>query len=206
LSCENGSIPRERGLMLAIDSVVPQWRTLRIHESSPCDRGVSLLLRRECPAYIASHYFLNVPLGASHQGARCEDLERQTFPDQSFDLVVTQDVMEHVFEPQAAYREVWRTLRPGGYYIHTTPIYETVVHSVRRASRRPDGSVRYHRRREYHGNPIDPFGSLVTWDYGYDLPELISKWATFDVEVRRFNDRQHGVVGWSTEVIICRKT
>jgi SAM-dependent methyltransferase len=191
--------------MLTIDNLAPEWRTLRIHESSPGHRGVSRVLQRNCPSYVATQFFPNVPLGSEHSGFRCEDLERQTFADESFDLVVTQDVMEHVFEPEAAYREVWRTLRPGGLYLHTTPIYKERVTSVRRAARLADGSISYLAKPEYHGNPIDAQGSLVTWHFGYDLPDLIARWTPFDVEARRFNDRRHGVVAEFTEVIACKK-
>lgn len=55
-------------------------------------------------------------------GVRREDLENQSFEDESFDLHVTQDVFEHLFNPAAAFREIARTLRPGGAHIFTTPI------------------------------------------------------------------------------------
>ncbi|WP_262296545.1 hypothetical protein [Microvirga sesbaniae] len=62
---------------------------------------------------------------------------------------------------------------------------------------------------EYHGNPADPSdpegGSLVTYRYGYDVADLIAEWAPFDVEIRRFNDRTHGIIAEFTEVIVCRK-
>jgi hypothetical protein len=114
-------------------------------------------------------------------------------------------VMEHVFEPEAVYCEIWRTLRPSGLYLHTTSIYKERVKSARRAVRLGDGSISYLAKPEYHGNPIDAQGSLVTWHYGYDLPDLIARWTPFDVEVRRFNDRRHGIVAEFTEVIICKK-
>jgi SAM-dependent methyltransferase len=205
LSCEGGSIPRERALMLTMKSVVPNWHKLDIHESSPCPRGVSLRLQRECAGHVATQFFPGVPRGTSRSGVRCEDLERQTFEDACFDLVVTQDVMEHLFDPAAAYREIWRTLRPGGFHIHTTPIFKDKVSTVRRAERLDDGSIRHLLPAQYHANPIDDNGSLVTFEYGYDLPDLIAKWTTFDVEVRRFNDRRHGIVAEFTEVIVCTK-
>jgi 2-polyprenyl-3-methyl-5-hydroxy-6-metoxy-1,4-benzoquinol methylase len=37
--------------------------------------------------------------------------------------VITQDVMEHVFDPHHAFKEIARTLKPGGLHIFTTPIY-----------------------------------------------------------------------------------
>jgi hypothetical protein len=203
LSCR--SIPRERALMLTLEQLAPDWRELRIHESSPINRGVSPLLQRCCPGYVASQLFNGVPRGTLAGGIRCEDLERQTFPDGSFDLVITQDVTEHVFEPAAVYREIWRTLRPNGLYLHTVPIYKQRMSSAKRATRRNDGSIKHLARPEYHGNPVDERGSLVTWHYGYDLHELIALWAPFAVEIRRFRDRWHGIVAEFTEVVVCRK-
>ena len=46
-------------------------------------------------------------------------MERQSFDDASFDCVISLDVMEHVCDPAAAYREIFRTLRTGGLCIHT---------------------------------------------------------------------------------------
>ncbi|EJK80298.1 hypothetical protein PMI03_04868 [Rhizobium sp. AP16] len=58
---------------------------------------------------------------------------------------------------------------------------------------------------EYHGNPIDGKGALVTWDYGYDMHQLITYWTSFSVEITRFSDRHQGILGEYTEVILCRK-
>jgi SAM-dependent methyltransferase len=191
--------------MLVLDRLRPSWRSLRIHESSPAARGVSVLLLRDCPKYIPTQFFPNVAKGQRHGGIRCEDLEAQTFADESFDLVVTQDVMEHVFRPDQAHREIYRTLRPGGLHIHTVPIYSELEHTERCAVLADDGSVVHLSTPEYHGNPIDASGALVTHRYGRDLPDLICKWAKFSVEVVRFNDRYHGIVGAFTEVVVCTR-
>ena len=45
----------------------------------------------------------------------------------------------------------------------------------------------------------------MTFHYGYDLIELISEWTPFDVEIRRFSDRTHGIVAEYTDVIICMR-
>jgi SAM-dependent methyltransferase len=163
------------------------------------------VLQRECKGYIPTYFFPGVALGSLHNGCRCEDIERQTFQDENFDIVITQDVMEHIFNPESAYKEIWRTLRPGGLHIHTTPINKGMIESKRCAERLADGSIRHIEEPSYHGNPIDEAGSLVTWLWGYDLPDLIVKWAPFDVEVRRFNDASKGIVAEYSEVIICRK-
>ena len=204
-SCPGGSIPRERALMQTIRQLIPDWRERHIHESSPSSRGTSRVLARDCAGYLPTQYFPNVPPGEKKGGVRCEDLERQTFADESFDLVVTQDVMEHVFHPEKAHREIWRTLKPGGMHIHTTPIFKHRVTTERRAWLSPDGTISHLGEPEFHGNPVDPEGSLVTFHYGYDIADLIAEWAPFDVEIRRFNQRSTGIVAEFSEVIICRK-
>lgn len=205
LSCPGGSVPRERAVMQVIRELAPEWKARTIHESSPGRRGTSVILARECAGYLATQFFADTPPGTYRDGVRCEDLERQTFGDESFDLVITQDVMEHIFHPDRAYREIWRTLKPGGLYIHTTPIYKDQVTTERRASIGTDGKVIHLAEPEYHGNPIDLKGSLVTFHYGYDLADLIAEWTPFDVEIRRFHQRRSGIVAEFSEVIICRK-
>jgi SAM-dependent methyltransferase len=46
-----------------------------------------------------------------------------TFPDNSFDTVVSTEVLEHVPDPQRAFREMYRVVKPGGYVIVSTPCY-----------------------------------------------------------------------------------
>lgn len=200
-----GSIPRERALALVLGRRFPNWRDLAIHESSPHPRGASLKLKRECRSYVASHYFPSKPLGMVVDGFRNENLEVQTFLDESFDLVVTLDVMEHVNQPGDVLREVERTLKPGGAYIFTSPTYKDRVTSERRALYNTDGSILHHAEPEYHGNPISDAGSLVTFHYGYDFAERVFDWSGLDVEVVRFHDHSHGLIGEFTEVYVATK-
>jgi len=52
--------------MLAPQTFYPNWRDLRIHESSPAERGVSLKVRNECPNYLETQYRPDVPEGRPH--------------------------------------------------------------------------------------------------------------------------------------------
>jgi SAM-dependent methyltransferase len=47
--------------------------------------------------------------------------ERFPFPDNSFDTCVSNYVCEHLKNPEAHLREVWRVLRSGGTYVFRTP-------------------------------------------------------------------------------------
>ena len=63
----------------------PGWRELAIHESSPSPRGISALLAREARNYTPTQYFPDQPPGAIVRGIRNEDLEAQSFGDETFD-------------------------------------------------------------------------------------------------------------------------
>ena len=118
LQCPNcGSVVRERAVALILREIMPDWRNRAIHESSPMPRGLSARMLGEAPGYVASHYFPSERPGCIVNGFRNENLERQTFEANSFDLVLSLDVMEHVFDPAKVYVEIRRTLKPGGYYL-----------------------------------------------------------------------------------------
>ncbi len=205
--CPSGSVPRERALALILNEQRPDWRELSIHESSPSPRGISAVMRRQCANYMASQYFPDRPFGSMIRGVRNENLEAQTFANESFDIVVSLDVMEHVYLPDKVFSEVHRTLKPGGVYLCTFPVRKNqVVGWQRRFLLNEDGSRTDIEEPEIHGNPISKEGSIVTIDYGYDLHQAIAEWAPFDVRVYRFADRHHGILGEYTEVVMCKKS
>ncbi len=201
------SVPRERALMRVIDLYMPDYKRKTIHESSPGGRGVSVKLGRKCRGYSYSHYFPDVPLGSMHpqRNERCESLEALTFPDNSFDLFITQDVMEHIFKPGVAFREISRVLKPGGMHILTVPLVNKCKTSVRRANRDADGSIVHLTEPAYHGNPIDEKGSLVTMDWGYDIVPFIRKQCGMSVHMITIDEVERGIQAEFIEVLVCTK-
>ncbi len=139
--------------------------------------------------------------GPAQRGSGTADLL-----DESVDVWLHLDVLEHLFNPFQAMREIYRTLVPGGVCLFTAPTYPDRARSEQVAFLEPDGSTRIVGQAEYHGNPQHPEqGSLVTWRYGYDLPLLLQRETRFDVEVRRWQSKAIAVMGPMTEVYICRK-
>ncbi len=207
LTCDGGSVPRERAVALLLNETRPNWRELAIHESAPVERALYRKLKRECPRYVASHLFANEPRGITVHGYRNEDIEAQTFADAEFDIVLHIDVFEHIFDPAAAIQEIWRTLKQGGVMIAAFPMIPQMKDAVRRrANKRHDGEIEHLLGQPiFHGNPIDEAGSLVTMDYGYGLHQQIAEWAPFDVRIARYCNQSAGILGDFTDVTVAVK-
>jgi len=205
--CQNcGCLPRERALMYCIEKFFKGWENYAIHESSPVNRGASKRLKREARDYKASQFFLNYPLGAMHpSGFMNQDLENQSYEDGAFDLVVTQDVMEHIFDPAKAFQEIARTLKHGGAHIFTVPMVNKEKPTEIWAAKNEDGTINYLREPEYHGNPVDDQGSLVTRHWGYDITDFIFKSSGLQTTIVYIDNIDLGIRAEFIEVLISRK-
>jgi SAM-dependent methyltransferase len=51
---------------------------------------------------------------------------RLPFRDGSFDVIVALDILEHVRDDEAALREFYRVLKPGGRVVATVPAYQSL--------------------------------------------------------------------------------
>lgn len=203
--CTNcGSIPRERALMDVIESFFPNWRNLVIHESSPAKRGASERLAKNCKGYLSSQFFPDAPTGSLVDGVRCENLELMTFADESIDLHITQDVMEHVFHPSLVWQEIARTLKPGGAHIFTTPLVNKLNPSQLRA-KLEGGQVVNVLSPVYHGNPISKDGALVTVDWGFDICKHIFDSSGLFTQIITIDDISKGIRAEYIEVLVTQK-
>jgi SAM-dependent methyltransferase len=192
------SIPRQRHIQAVLDTYFPEWERKIIHESSPSNDFIS----RYCEHYTSSHYLPDVSPGAFKDGIRSENIESLTFEDGSIDLFITQDVLEHVFNPDTAVREINRVLRRGGVHLFTTPKYRDVAKTCRRAQLGPDGSIVHIADPDYHGNPVGDGRSLVTFNFGSDFEELLSEWTGRPVQVFHTKDRRKGLDAEFNEVFV----
>ena len=56
------------------------------------------------------------------------DIQALPYENDSFDIVVSDQVLEHVFDPVQAVNESLRVVRPGGVVIHTTCFMNPIHH------------------------------------------------------------------------------
>jgi methionine biosynthesis protein MetW len=81
-------------------------------------------LNENAGSYIGVDISSNALTDARKRGlntVQISDAGQLPFPDNSFDLVVCTEVLEHLFEPLEAAREIRRVLRPGGFLVATVP-------------------------------------------------------------------------------------
>lgn len=196
------SIPRQRAIIHVLDTHFPQWRGYRIHESSPGGAS-SEKLAKDCRGYLPTHYYTDALPGTITKGFRCEDLENQTFPDNTFDLVITQDVLEHLFDPAKALEEIARTIKPGGAHVFTVPWYSWKA--TERRAKKTNGEICHFLEPEYHGNPIDLDGSLVVTEWGRELYNFIFENSGMTTTAIDEMNPRLGIEGEFREVFISRK-
>ena len=121
--------------------------------------------------YMRTYYSKKNILGSVRaDGVYCQDITQLTLQENSVDLMISSDVLEHVSDLHLAFKETSRVLRPGGIHYFTVPL---------RANTKPraeiiDGSLKYYAAPEYHSDPLDPAGILVYWDIGLDAPHYFS--------------------------------
>jgi SAM-dependent methyltransferase len=146
-------------------------------------------------------------------GHRSENLEKLTFDDASFDLFLTSDVLEHVFNPMAVFQEISRVLKPGGAHVFVVPL-DNGPTSTERCAEVRDGqlvhlTVRPHPMLAsppiYHGDPINATGALQTFRWGYDICDWIYRASGMSSVILDVQIPQIGIVGELAEAVVSFK-
>jgi SAM-dependent methyltransferase len=123
---------------------------------------------RRARNFTGTEFIDDTPPGQRVDGVRHEDIQSSSFADANLDLVITEDVLEHVPAPDAAFAEIRRVLKPGGFHIGTIPVNWGRSVSVARATL-VDGKLRHILAPEFHVDPRRPDGVLAFTDFGQDI-------------------------------------
>lgn len=155
-----------------------------------------------------SQYKPNKPMGkVLAKGITNQNLECLTFDDESLDIVITSDVMEHVRLDDRAHKEIYRVLKRGGIYIFTVPHNRSWDETLIRVqiTDPDDPSKDVHLLEpEYHGDTnSDEGGRVLAYrTYGKDMEEQLERLG-FEVEYSREERAAWGIL--NTELYYCRK-
>lgn len=125
---------------------------------------------------------------------RHEDALSLSFDDESLDIIISQDVLEHVPDYYLAMFESFRVLKKGGHMLFSIPFYiqqDVIIDRIKWEN----GVMTPILPPQYHGNPVDKNGSLVTYDYGWDLFKIIKDVGFSDVCLYSYWNFENGYIG-----------
>jgi hypothetical protein len=186
-------------------AVILEWQALAERDPTFRDSNLRIFcpeavtsfaaaLRARHPIFIGTEYAPSEEEARRIAPYRHEDLLELSFPEASFDLAITNDVLEHVADLDRALAELHRVLAPGGALITTVPFRCDDAEGQRRALLR-GGELVFLRAPEYHGNPISEKGSLVFEIPGWDLLDRARAAGFVDVAMHFRASATHGVLG-----------
>ncbi len=148
-----------------------EFQNLKIYE--PGLIGPFRNFFQKMPGYHSSYFWEDLKPGQFREGVQCQDLMNITFEDNSFDLVLSSDIFEHVRRPFVGLKEVNRVLKPGGYHIFSIPSeYPMPAKTVFRVDTSGPENV-FVLPKRYNSAPGGG-KSLVYTDFGADMVEIMS--------------------------------
>ncbi len=117
-ACPNcGAIDRERHLWLFLER-------RRLTEQARGGAVLHMAPEIEFRKYILSFQpttYIQGDLSPVHESIQQVDMQRMPFPDEFFDMIICNHILEHVQDATAAIREMCRVLKRGGRAICQTP-------------------------------------------------------------------------------------
>ena len=128
-------------------------------------------------------------------GLRHEDALNMSFADASFDIIVSNDVFEHVADIDKALSEAHRVLRPGGIALISVPYHSTHDTTVVR-SRLVNGQYVHMLPDMYHGK-----GWLVVYDFGKDFFDIVKKAGFSRVTLLGYHSFEYGYIGGGLQTV-----
>ncbi len=143
--------------------------------------------------YYCSDFIPGVAAGTSRgERVSCENLESLSFLNDFFDLVITEDVFEHIRDDTKAFLEIYRVLKPGGTHIFTVPfLFDRPTLTRIDTSSGEDIMLL---PPEYHGDPVR--GQILAYrTYGIDLfSKLAELGFNTSVVMSQYADLRYGIV------------
>jgi SAM-dependent methyltransferase len=208
----NGCLSRHRAILLLLRSLLAEGRI-------PPQPQVDIYLpeaitpfaqtfARLFPRVVVSEY-LPDPLDPRRQRLAHQDLCRLNFQAARFDLVVCNELFEHLYDLPAALGEIARILRPGGFLLATFPFaynrFDTIVKARHRPGATPGVAAQAEllMEGEFHGDPVHPErGSLVYQIPGWDLLDQARHSGLRDPTIHWIAAPSYGILGQELPAVL----
>lgn len=208
MQCEHcGLVNRTRAALNVLHSVIPPKLEDRIYITEQVTPIFSWLKNRYTNIQGSEYFGGAHSPGAIVDGLRHEDVMKLSFQDNSFDRVLSFDVLEHVADPDAAFKEVFRVLDEGGVFLFSVPFSSDSAVDIVRATLKEDGSIDHHLPPEIHGNPVDPEGGALCFRYfGWDMLDRLRSLGFVRVRAIAYWSENHGYLGKEQFLFVAHKS
>jgi SAM-dependent methyltransferase len=195
----NGLLSRNRAVLMVLEQLYGSLQQLAQQDIYAVEAltGFALWLRRHlgeehllCSEFLenSEQTFSDIP----HQ-----DLCSLTFSDVSFDLVLCNELFEHVQDLDLAFRELARVLRPGGRLVATCPLAFGQNETIEKARHNfATGDAEQLMEAEFHGDPVRPeAGSLVYRIPAWDVLTQLQRAGFSEARMHHIASWKYGVLG-----------
>lgn len=195
----NGLLSRNRAALLVLEQTYGSLEALASQEIYLVEAltGFALWLRRQLGGerLICSEFLEDAE--QSFSGIPHQDLCALTFSDGSFDLVLCNELFEHVQDLELAFLEIARVLRPGGRLVATCPLAFGQEEAIVKVRHNPaTGMAEPLMEAEFHGDPVRPqMGSLVYRIPAWDVLSQLQEAGFSEVRMHHIASWKHGVMG-----------
>ncbi len=92
--------------------------------------GWTAMVPHECLYQIDLSLRNLISLKSETSAQTLSDAHFLPFKDESLDLIIASEILEHLNNPESASREIWRVLKPGGKAIISTPYKERLRYTL----------------------------------------------------------------------------
>ncbi len=151
------------------------------------------LLKSKFKNFIGSEYSEDMDKIHSFYPERCENILSLTFSDQLSNVVIVNDVFEHIPDIEKALGEIFRILLPGGCLISTFPFAVNSYESIIKA-KLEKGKIVHLLEPEFHGDPVNPNGALVFQIPGWGIVETAKSCGFSDVTIDFVSSVKKGIL------------
>jgi len=178
--CNCGKNTRQRLCLYLLDRLCFNTQNLNIYLVNEIRTDVFDFCINKYP----SHTFITSEYDTTNlkENVRIEDVHNLNFDDNIFDIVVCQDVFEHVADPLKGLSEIFRVLKPGGQMLMTLPSNQNILYEHTKYAEIINEEIVYYRTPEYHDY------SLVYNLFGLKLLEELREIGFSDVTYEVYSD------------------
>lgn len=196
LVCPCGLNPRLRGalhFLLGTCGMVPASAVYLTEQTTPLFH----LLKQFSDDLVGSEFLQDgTASGATDsRGIRHEDITALSMADESFDIIGSFEVLEHVPDYLAGLNEFYRVLKPGGHLLATFPFRADLNRTLVRAQIGADGAVEHLLEPEFHGDPLSEDGVLCFYHFGWDILDDLRKAGFRDARCLFYWSWEEGYLG-----------